>query len=375
MAKPARSGAVLERSWRRRLLTVVGVVGAMCAAGAPSTAWAGKPIMGARYVFSGKVPGAQQGSVTLTVANDGLEFAAPSDVGIVLECPDSLLSDGYGLDGRIWVGSRSAQIAPDGTFAYRSPRFLNSRDRMFITGHFERRGRQAVGTVRFREQAPCPDVRFGFRARMVARPLAPHPGRWTLCDPVLSHYLQLPSEGSPYPDHGDELYWVHEKDAGCTTARETARRWYASTACLTLALGRSCATRSAKCTKVRGGVVDPLASVECTLLRRPASQVELVHVAPCPPPPGAYGVHSPDAWAINTGCEAATGFPLDALFPDEMGHGPCGNVYFETRFTCASISSYTRHGTVGESGPRFRVIATCVDEADRSAAIRFEVHV
>jgi hypothetical protein len=357
------------RRWVLRAAAPAVVVAAVLAAGS-SLAAAARPIAGARYVFSGAVGGAAI-SVELTLANDGRELAAPSTVQLHEPCSATEdLFDRFALDGRSAPASRAVGVGPDGRFSHRVRLSPSSRRELVLVGRFAQRGRVAVGTAHVREDRPCPDADVRFRARFAGRPNARRPGRWSACDPVVTGLFDFPAAG---PSGIVNLrlgntYDIYDRGAGCTTAREIARRFNASVRCLAVTAGTSCAVKGATCTGTRGGGASARASAGCRLTRRASARAELVHFQPCTPPPSGSTVVR--AWAVNVDCDTVTSYPVDALLPGAQGDGPCGGLRSGQPFRCSPVAGFRCRGRVTGPGPRL-VTMLCADDADPFLALRF----
>jgi hypothetical protein len=332
-------------------------------AGRDGVAAAAPPVSGGEYRFAAKV-GVDQIALHLVLANDGREMATYSWFSADLACRGRGYSDGEPLDGRWDKPWRAVQISTDGRFSFRSipragdPRLVN------ISGRFVGDGRVATGIVDYRGAKGCPSLRRPFRATLYSRPNAAHPGRVSRCDRVRIGVID--EAGAR-----DEAYGVYERDVGCTSARETARRWRASRACVALQAGGTCRVPGASCQAVRGGLFNVLVSARCTLASRPGGAVELVHYQPCAQAP-KHAFDAPDAlvlvWAINTDCRAVASFPLDALLGDEYSEdGPCGAILdLEKPVTCKPIGDYLcRARSDGDTSFNAR----CVDKRDPFKAI------
>jgi hypothetical protein len=357
--------AASRRHWL--IIAVTAGVASVLGIGVP-VASAGLPIAGARYAFSTTLSTGDWARVSLTLANDGREMAQRSHVSVIRVCAKYTLADGFALDGSDNVGSHAVSIYRGGRFAHRTR--VSGRIHYSIAGSFSRRGRLAVGRVRMVRDGSCPRVDFRFRARLVGVPNAPVPGKWAACDRVISDEVSIPgTNGSA--SITERYYDMFERGAGCTTARDVARRWNATKRCVRAPVGFACAIVGATCARIDGGVADPLAGTRCRLARRPSAAVELVRFEPCQPP--ATNAMRAQAWAINLDCAPVTNYPVESLFPDELGHGPCGPLQLTATFTCSSIAGYSCHGEVTRPGARYVLTAQCTADADGARAFRIEL--
>ena len=322
-------------------------------------------------MFSATLPGGHSVRVDLTLANDGREFAERSVVDAQLDCSKYGLFEFFELDGSIRIGSHAVQVPPDGRFSYEYR--YHGRLRMSITGHFEKRGRVAAGSVVISEDRPCPRVAFRFRARLVGRPNAPVPGRWAGCDRVVTNAKDFPASTAlgQFGTITEGFYGIYDNGAGCTAARQFTRRWNASTRCRQLHEWASCSVKGANCTRIRGGDASSLSGARCTPIGRRSGAVELLRFEPCRPPTTV--TRSADVWAINVGCDAATSYPVDSLLSDPSGNGPCGSDMTTGARQCTSVAGYTCRANVTLPGPRFVLTALCTQDADRFRAIRIEL--
>ena len=331
---------------------------------------ASPPVVGGRYRFSSGVSHRDGTYGVLTVADDGGEFAHPSHVSAALDCGRGIrrVGDNLAVDGSYSALGRAIQIDPSGRFEGTVSDNLWS---MRLAGHFTHGGRVAVGTVHWHHLAggdPSLDSKgkcnrnVAFEAHLVSRPLAPRPGQHSRCDDVIVGYAY----------DVEDRYSIYEKEAGCTTARETARQWEASSACRGLATGASCELATATCTAIRGGRFNRFASARCVPSKNPSGELEFVHRRPCKPPRS----RAPDvfAWSINVDCSAATGYPVDSLLPDDQGHGPCGEDVFisQGKVRCHSVAGYSCTLTPTTFGPDLGFRAVCTNDTDRFQAIQLD---
>lgn len=343
------------------VLMLVGGLGA-------SDALAAKPISGGHYQFDAKLGGGDWASMDITLANDGREMAQPSFVRAHLDCTKTVLVDNEVLDGTWFAPYRSVQVSAGGQFAFRSAsEGGRSRRLVAISGEFAPGGRVVVGSLSFRENKPCRSVRLPFRARLVGRPNAPHRGVRSVCDRARIRELR-PGEGL------DEAFRVYEQDAGCTAARETARRWRASPTCQGLATGASCQLPGAVCEAVRGGAFDALVSARCTRTSPSHGVMEFVHYEPCARPTTPNDEADVWMWAINLDCATATAFPVATLIGElDPPSGPCDPILKVPgkNVSCAPVAGFVcqARGIWFTSGTEVR--ARCVDSGDGFRALEF----
>jgi hypothetical protein len=317
-----------------RFAALLALVGALVGAAAATAA---APVPGGEYRFAAKV-GVNELSMHLILANDGREAATYSWLAADLRCPGTGYSDGEPLDGRWYDPWRAMQITPAGRFSFRSVPRVGDPRLIQLHGRFVGDGRVATGILDYRAPKNCPSLRVAFRATLYSRPNAPHPSQVSRCDRAKVGFIDDTTAR-------DETYGVYERDVGCTSARETARRWHSSAACSALQAGETCRVPGASCAAVRGGEFNVLVSVRCTLASKPGGLVELVHYQPCLKAP-RHTFASPDAliltWAVNTDCAAVAAFPLDTLLGNEDGDlGPCDGVFaLEGTVTCQPVGDY-----------------------------------
>ena len=355
-----RSAGEEEHRPVARLMALLAVAGALTGA---CTATAATPVPGGSYRFAAHV-GVNRVSGRLLLANDGRETAKYSWVSADLRCTGTGYSDGEPLDGRWYDPWRAVQISPAGRFSFRSVPRVGDPRLIRLHGRFVGDGRRAAGIIDYRGPKGCPSFRVAFRAALASRPDPPQPGHVSRCDRVKVGLIGDDSER-------DEAYGIYERDVGCTSAREIARRWHASAACSSAQPGGTCQVAGASCQALRGGQFNVLVSVGCTPTARPEGIVELVHYRPCPKAPG-HTLASPDAliltWAVNTECTAVTAFPLDTLLGDADGEGgPCGDVFvLEVTVTCKPVGDYLcRARPAGDTDFNAR----CVDGRDPFKAV------
>jgi hypothetical protein len=338
-------------SRRRSTLLRAGVALALAAA-LPAGAHAARPVPGGHYVGAVHLRAAEVG-IDLRLANDGREFADDSFVDSDIQCTaDYSFSDTLFLSTSGDIG-RAARITTGGRFR-RSERGEHGVSR--VRGRFVKRGRQVIGRFDL-PQAGCRRLRGRFRARLVSRRPPPRPGDSAACDRVTVAF--------PRGLGNDEAYRPFEQGAGCTTAREVARRWHAARACRA---GR-CEVAGATCEAVRGGSFSSLAGVRCRL--RAGASVELVHHVPCRPPAGA----DMSLWAINLSCAAAGAFPVAELAGDDAtATGPCGTALdlIERPTTCRSIGGFTCKVRSGDAPAAVVILGLCVRDEDRASALEFD---
>ena len=290
--------------WRVRLLAGAILAGVLLF---PLPASAANPVAGGRYVDHVR---AKSGTMHLhlTVANDRREFVSPSWVEFNTDCLSGYVElasdDSYRL--------RSAQVRRNGGFG---------RDDVFVrvVGRFVRHGRVAVGSVVW-QYGSCRGVRLRFHARLVGRPKATPPGAAAVCDRTFIGNRDL-DPGRIYA-----AYDVHERGAGCTLARELARRWHAEERCH-VAGADGCSIRGATCEGIRGGGMSPRALARCTPTRAPAAAVELVQLLPC------WGSDSVELWLINLDCASARDVRV------RRDGESCGRI--GPRVACRRVGGYT----------------------------------
>ena len=181
---------------------------------APGAAHASAPVPGGRYVDRIHEQGAS-GRVNLTLANDGLEFAVPSDIRVG-RCGFLVFLTGSGLE------PEAVAVDSDGRF--------RTADRWgAVRGRFISGGRLAVGRATGFGSPTCRrHISVRFRARLTGTPNAARPGLPSSCDPVT--IFEIP--------RGDDHYTLAEQGIGCTTARRLARQWHASPECAAFDYGR-----------------------------------------------------------------------------------------------------------------------------------------
>jgi hypothetical protein len=309
----------------------------------PGVAHASAPIPGGRYVDRIHAHGTI-GRIKLTLANDGLEFAAPSIAEFrVRRCwLYAALSDDPLGNGAVAVGG-------DG-------RFRHTERSGTVRGRFIRRGRLAVGRVKL---APndfgCRGVSVRFRARLTGTPNATQPGLPSSCDRVTISEL--------YVD-GYDRYAVYEQGIGCTAARRLARRWHTSRDCAVLTTaGEMCSLGVATCERIPQGIWQPLARIRCSTPERPGGATELVYERACGWPPSDGFVLS----AINLDCGTARTFPSEQMLEID---GPCGNLKRladDHAVTCAPIAGYVCTVRVEIKGIDFN--ARCVEQQTGLVAV------
>ena len=332
VARSLDAFAGLDECWRVRY-----AVGAALAAVVlwPTSAWAAAPVAGGRYVAH---VGSQTGAtldLVLTVANDRRELVEPSWLEIDTSCFNGQVGLATDEDFR----TRSVQVRRNGAFR---------RDRGYwrIAGRFVRRGRVAIGTVVWPSFDGCRGVRLRFRARPTGRPKATRPGATAVCD------------RTPIGDRDRErisaVYEVRERGAGCTTARELARRWHAEGACTALEAA-ACSIRGARCQRIRGGAFSPRALARCVPARAPAATIELVRLLPCE-------ADTVELWVINIDCASARSAPV------RTGGERCGRLGRRTQ--CRHIGDYTCSWREDEHEYGFFASGRCV--LDRDAFVAFE---
>ena len=338
----------------RRRSTLLGAgVGLALAAALPAGAHAARPVPGGRYVGTVHMRAADI-RVVLRLANDGREFADDSFVESNIECPDHGASSTLFLSTSGDIG-RAARVTTSGRFRHKE-RGASGFSR--VRGRFVKRGRQVVGRFDLRD-VECRRIRGRFRARLVSRREPPRRGLPAGCDRVTVAF--------PGRLYIDEAYRPFELGAGCTTARELARRWHASPACRS---GR-CGIAGARCESVRGGHFSSLAGVSCRL--RTGAAVELVHYVPCPPP--AVPELEIRLWAINLDCAVAAAFPVAELLGDDVnGTGPCGSElgFIERPTTCRSVGGFTCRVQPNDVDAAIVIPGRCVRDQDPVSAFEFE---
>lgn len=198
-----------------RFAVLLALAGALVGAAAATAA---APVPGGEYRFAAKV-GLNELSMHLILANDGREAANYSWLAADLRCTGTGYSDGEPLDGRWYDPWRAMQITPAGRFSFRSVPRLGDPRVIRLHGRFVGDGHVATGIVDYRAPRNCPSLRVAFRATLYSRPNAPHPGQ-------VSRYDRTRVGVVGDTTARDETYGVYERDVGCTSARETARRWH-----------------------------------------------------------------------------------------------------------------------------------------------------
>jgi hypothetical protein len=339
---------------RRRSALLGAGVGLALAAALPAGAHAAPPVPTGHYLGTVHLRAAQV-RVDLRLANDGREFADDSFIGSEIQCtPNHGFSSVLFLSTSGLIG-RAARVSRRGRFrSSERGRYGVSR----VRGRFVEDGMKVVGRFDLR-QAKCRRIRGRFRARLVSDRRERAPGIPWACDRVTVAF--------PFGLATDEAYRPLELGAGCTTARELARRWHAARACRS---GR-CEVAGATCESVRGGRFSSLAGVSCRL--RTGASVELVHYAPCRPPTVSHVVVS--LWAINLDCAAAAAFPVAELVGDqENGTGPCGTdlASVERPTTCRSAGGFTCRVRPGDAPAAIVILGRCVRDADAVSAFEFD---
>jgi hypothetical protein len=265
--------------------------------------------------------------VRLAVANDAMEFAGESRVGLLehpknrgceVDTPLTALDDGA-----------SVRIDAAGYFRY------TERERghfVRVVGRFGDGGRRVSGTyVVLERRFGCRlRTRARFRADLVARPRAPTPGRFARCDPIFR-------SGPDSQNIGDSPARIFERDIGCTTVRDAVRHRFNDPQCRGLALGATCAAGRLFCTAIERGDREPAAQTRCSRLDGTAATAEVVAWDACRAPLSvstlAANVPCPEArrlvgrWLRDDNCSDACQLESytcgDTVWGDSSGTSRC----------------------------------------------------
>jgi hypothetical protein len=265
-----------------------------------SAAQVSPPVPGGVYKGSATYRGARcRACLTLTVADDAGEFAAPSAVELAWPesrrydvcAPWASLSDLGDFGPPV-----SARILPTGHF---SASIDVAGVRIDVSGRFADRGRRVEGTIKTspgrRAVRRC-RVTGSFRGALHDRSGASTPGRWLACDPVqrrnrlgfIKRFIE-----------------VNDRDLGCTPARAAARALHVRvTLGQQLCEPQGCTLGGLPCAQVARGERDPAAQVRCTRPDRAGAVAELTSARVCPygDPQGEY---VPTPSAMNMPCREA----------------------------------------------------------------------